>query len=333
MTLTYSRYVIPTDDSIPIARDGDKTIYYVDHDIDVLKEYDPEEALGLVTDLVDDTVEDLNMLNVSPNALNDVDFDIMNKSCSNDKKKIKLYNTVKERIDGMNSKIYRPVNGHIMFLPRGIDGQNERLFFSGQSGSGKSKLCGEFGMEYRKGHPYDPNNEEDPGYRIFLFSRKDYDKAYDDKIPGLIRIPLNRQFITLTQRPAEGQSDPIEKFADSLLIFDDFESIQVPEILKAVIEFKNSAFQLGRQYNIDVCSIQHKSLGGSKTVVDLCEANILVMFPKANLGETTKILQKYCHYDKQEMARILDEDTKKERWIAIIRPNILISEHFIKVLN
>lgn len=324
MALTYAQYTLPNDDSVQIATDGNKKIYYVDHNIDLLKEYNPDEALGLVTDLVDDTVEDLRLLNMNPKILNDVDFDIMNKSCPTDKKRSKIYNIVKDRLSGMESKIYKPINGHIMFVPIKKEGQNNRLYINGQSGSGKSVLCGRYALKYQ---------EQNPGNEVYLFSRKMHDPAYDNVIPGLIRVPLNRQFIGLTQRPDEGQNDPLERFANSLMIFDDIESIQNPDILNAVINFKNSAFQLGRQYNIDICSIQHKGLGGKKSIVDLVEANVIVCFPKKNLGETTKILKNYCLYNKHEMDRILDEDMKNERWMCVIRPNIIICENFIKVLN
>lgn len=327
MALTYQSYNGRHNritDSVQIAKDGDLKLYYIDEPIDILREQDPDIALDLVSELVDETTKDLQALNLGTKKLNDLDMDIYSKSCPTNKITRRIFNNVKDKLAAMESKLYYPRNGKISVIPRIIENQRNTIYIYGPSGAGKSYWCSKYAKNYQT---------EFPGNRVFLLSRKAYDPAFDNVIVDLIRIPLNRKFVTDIQQEKDEETDPIARFHDSLLIFDDFEGIDDPTIKKAVLHLKDTSFQLGRQYRIDVCSIQHKGLGGNKSLVDLCEANMLVGFPKMNLGETMRLLQRYCSFNKEQMERIFNEDMKKERWCCVIRPNIIVTEHFIKIID
>ncbi len=322
MALSYQKIAghSSINDGIQIARDGDIKLYYIDQPIDLLREHDQDTAMYMVSDIVDDVVKDMMIFGLGTGKLNTIDCDIMSKSCPTNRIQRRIFNDVKNRIAAMESKIYYPQNGNISILPRKLEGQNNRIYVSGSSGSGKSFWRSRYALNYLSEYP---NN------RIFLFSRKTFDPVFDDVISNIIRVPLDRKFVM----DVEQNPEFISNFHDSLLIFDDFEGIHDKDIKRSIMQFKDSAFQLGRQYNIDIISVQHKSLGGAKSIVDLCESNILVCFPKMNLGECLRMINKYCSYSKDQMERIFDDDMKRERWLCIIRPNIAITEHFIKIID
>lgn len=325
MALTYQLYAGRNNisDAIQIAKHGNIKIYYVDDPIDVLKDHDQEDALHLVSELVDETVRDLRAIHVPSSRLNNLDCDIYSKSCPPNRLDRRIFNQVKDKLAAMESKIYKTSQGEITIIPRKIEGQRDGLYITGTSGSGKSVFCSNFALNYQL---------ENPGNRVFLISRKSYDKAFDDVVPDLIRIKPDRQF-TNSLRSTEERDEPIEQFHDSLVIFDDFEGIHDTSIRKAIVGLKDDIFRLGRQFNISVCSIQHKSLGGSNSMVDLFESNIIVCFPRNNLNECIKLLTQYCCCSRAQIERIFDDDTKLERWLCVIRPNIFITQHSIRIID
>jgi hypothetical protein len=330
MALTYANYAgnKSIKDTQQIARNGNIKLYYIDDEIDLLRDVEPDYAIKMVSDLVDQAANDLNLLNINSKKLNDLDCDIYNKSCPTRRIDKKLFNDVKDKIAAKESKFYYPKNGNIRLIPRLDSGQTDRLYISGQSGSGKSTFCSNYALEYQK---------EFPGNRVFLLSYKPFDPAFDDVIPNLIRPKLNRQFVNdVYGNPNSNIDDyfcPIDKFRDSLVIFDDFECIPDQFILKSILHLKDLILQMGRAYNIYVCSVQHKSLGGSKSTVDLCESNILVCFPRTNLSECIKTFDRYCSFTKDQLDRVFDERTKKQRFLVLIKPNIIITPNFIKIID
>lgn len=317
MALTYQQYAGNNIDTTQIARNGDIKLYYLDQPIDILRELDPEQALNLVSDLVDNSTRALNFDPESLGALrlSHLDKDVYNNMVPTSRYDKHVYNRTKNELAAMESKLYRPGRSDIKLLPRKIQDINDRLYVSGQSGSGKSTFCANYALEYQR---------EFPGNKVFLFSIKNYDPVFDNNVPNLIRVPLDRKLLDIND---------ITQYSDSLMIFDDFERVSDPHIKKAILRLKDNVFQLGRANNIYICSIQHKSLGGQKSIVDLQESNILVIFPKHNLGEAKKILTNYCSYDRCQIDRILDNDTRNERWLVIIKPNIIIAKNFIKIID
>jgi hypothetical protein len=325
MSLTYQNYAghnsITDCDQIAIDRYKNKNlkIYYCEDQLDILTEHD--EPLDIISEMVDDATSALQVLNIGSNKLNDLDCEVLAGNCPNEKKQRRIYNEVKDSIAALESKIYHPIKADIMVIPRNIPSQNERIYVSGSSGSRKSTWVGIYATYYLA---------ENPGGRVYLVSRKTYDKAFDGIVPGLIRIPLNRQFIKDMQQK---DGDPLDKYENSLIIFDDFESISDPALKKAIFHFKDSCFQLGRSHDISVCSIQHKALGGNKSMVDICEANIFVFFPRNNLRESKAMISRYCGFEKDQMERIFTREFQQQRWAAIIRPDVLITKDYIKVIN
>lgn len=329
MSLSYCAYAGNNriTDGMQIARHGGQKIYYIDDPIDVIHDVEPVDGFGLVTDTVNEQAKDLQLLGLPAKKLNDTDFAVYNGITPGNKLLKKLYNKVKDDIAVRNSKVYHIGSGqheHVSIVPKCMHGQRDCCYVSGSAGSGKSTWCRQFAIEWQKEHP---------GQKVYLFSRKQYDEAYDEHIPNLIRIPINRNFITENEPKYDGDSDPLEPYRDSLLIFDDIECIHDTAIKEAVIHFKDSAIQLGRSLGIDVCSVLHKGLSGKMSMVDLAEANIIVVFPRMNSREVRNILKNYCSFSRDEVDRILDDETKRSRWLAVIKPNIIATENYVKVFD
>jgi len=326
MALTYSQYAghNKIHDSVQIARNGNIKIYYIDSPMDILKEHDPDDAMDIISNLVDEATNDLQFMNIGTKKLMDLDSDILTNSCPVNRQQRRIFHEVKNKLAVGENKFYHCPDGTLLVVPPIQDGQRNAVYISGPSGVGKSSWCSQYARQYQI---------ENPGNRIFLFSRKTYDPAFDGVIDGLIRVPLDRKFITDTQQVPGSDIDPLASYNNSLIIFDDFESIADPIIKKAVLLFKDAVFTLGRQHKIDICSIQHKSLGGAKSMVDLCESNVLVCFPRKSLGECMRMLSRYCHYSKYQLEQIFDDKSKLERWMCIIRPNFIITQHYIKVID
>lgn len=322
MSLAYSRIAgNKIKDGIQIARDGDRILYYIDEDIDILKDQDQDDAEELITNTVDEVVETLRLCNLTTSKLINVDSDVLAKEPPTDRYGKRIYNGVKEILSAQESKTYE--GEKIQVIPRCIEDQRDAAYVFAPSGAGKSTWCAYFALEYLRMYP---------GNRVFIFSRKEFDPIFDNVIPGLIRVVMDRNFVRNNQQ-RNGEFDPISEYRDSLVIFDDFLKIEDATIRKSAERLKNAIFELGRQYNINILSVQHKGLGGAKSITELTECSHIICFPKMNIGESKRLVEKYLCFSKMQMERIFDEEARKERWMAIIRPNIIITEHYIKIIN
>jgi hypothetical protein len=324
MSLSFSRMAGDSryNPSVQIAKDGDHKIYYIDDPIDALREFNDEQAEDMVSELVDETACKLRINCLSTKKLIDVDSDIMAKEPPRDRYAKRIFAGVKDQLAVMEHKLHKAQNP-LRVIPRKVEGQRDGYYIFGPSGCGKSTWVSKFAKEYKI---------ENVGNRVFIFSRKEYDPVFDRDIPGIIRVLLDRNFIRDQQRRPGGE-DPIMSYSDSLCIFDDFLKLEDPAIKKAAEHLKNSLYELGRQYNIDICSVQHKGLGGQKSIIELAESTGIVCFPRINLGESERLVAKHLCFSKDQMMRIFDEEGKKERWLTIIRPNIVITEKYIKIID
>lgn len=305
---------------VPIARDGDRIIYYIDEEIDLLREQHPEDAEAMITEMVDNAVEGLRLYNLTTKKLIDVDADVMAKDAPRDRFGKRIFSNVKEQLAMKESKFYRAIDG-LQVTPQLIPNQRNAYYVFGKSGCGKSTWSSKYALEWLTVHP---------GGKVFIFSRKTYDPVFDDVVPGIIRVVLDRNFVR-DQKGTNGE-DPIIPYANSLVIFDDFLKIDDPTIKKAAEKLKNALFELGRAQGTDIISVQHKGKGGAKSMIELAECSAVVCFPKLNLGESQKVLETYLCFDKTQMMRVFDEEGKKQRWMCVIHPNIVITESYIKIL-
>lgn len=321
MALSYSRTPGTSfENAVPLARDGERTIFYGDEPLDVLRDGDLEEAEYLVADLLSDTAKDLRLVDMGLKKLCMVHTDIMAKDPPRDRHGKRLHSAVKDRLGALESKYY--AGDDLAVVPRCVEGQRDAYYVFGSSGSGKSTWAARFAQEYLRAHP---------GGRVVLISCKKNDPAFDRHVPGLERVPLDMNFIRECLPTDERL--PVERYANSLVIFDDCEQVSDSALRKALLDFKKDILTLGRQFGIDVVSIQHKGLGGAKSLTELCEATGIVCFPRMNLGESKRLVAKYLSFEPSQMDRIFDEGGRLVRWMALVRPNAVVTPRYVKIID
>lgn len=330
MSLSFSRMVTSANNSctayhiakaVHEARDITMYIYYNSTNNDCRQMIEKETLIGTIREMVDDACEELH-LQIATNKLLLVEADLMAKDRPTGRLEKRVFDHSMKMIEFSESKYYKVLDGmKIEVIPRHIEAQQDRLYVSGPSGSGKSRFSSIYARNYLL---------QFPGNRVFIFSRKEFDPILDGVVPGLIRVALNRELVGTVTRPG---TDVLNEYSNSLLLFDDFDGVEDVTIRTAVQHFKNSMLNLGRQYGISIISITHKLLSGVKSREEMIEATHFVVFPQSNIGEVKKLFKSYCGFEKEHIEKILDEEGKAQRWMCIVRPNIIITEGYIKVIK
>jgi hypothetical protein len=173
----------------------------------------------------------------------------------------------------------------------------DKIYICGVSGSGKSSYIGEYMKQYKKMF-----RDSD----IYLYSSIEEDKVLDKHNP--IRIDIS---------DIENiQIEPFE-FENSLVIFDDTNTIKDKEINNAVMSEKDWLLEQGRHFNIRLCISSHLIYDGHNTRRTLNEATQVVIFPKSSgLYQIKQFLKNYCGYERDEITNIIN---LKSRWVCINR--------------
>lgn len=224
-------------------------------------------------------------------------------------------NTLNQRIDDRMKKSLVANNGEFQILPRQEENQVDIILCSGCSGSGKSTWTGKFAQAY---HLLFPKN------RIILISKKDEDEEFD-KLKYVKRLGVDESLL---------EDEPLDThhFENSLVIFDDIENINPPELRKEVYRIKDLLIETGRSKNISVCLCTHISMNGKETRKDLNESNWIVIFPhNSSPYHMTQLLEKYGGFDKKQIKQMSNEPS---RWLAIHKhaPRFYVTEHKVQLI-
>jgi energy-coupling factor transporter ATP-binding protein EcfA2 len=187
-----------------------------------------------------------------------------------------------------------------------ISDEPERLFLVGPSGSGKSTLIGKYIRLYK--------GKFNKG-KIILFSDKPFDKELDKKENKLIRIKLDDKIV----------NDPIQadELANSLVIFDDIDSIQDKNIKSAIYSLKDQILKRGRSLSIYCITTSHQN-EFQKTRPDFNESTGIFLFPDGgNRSTVNYILEHYMGMNTKEIKKLCGLGS---RWIYINKtyPNYVI---------
>jgi hypothetical protein len=187
----------------------------------------------------------------------------------------------------------------------------EFLLIIGQCKSGKSTVALKYSELFQKIFP-----DRD----IYLISTQNFDETLD-KNKHIIRLPLE-SFARQAPEPDE--------FQDSLVIFDDWESLEYTDkkmygIVKGLLA---QLITKGRHTNTRMICIRHKFSNSGDKVGQLCmsEATHYVIYPKTcNKANMKLILGTYGVMDTKQ---IMDLYKVPSRWIAYVRrfPSFIISE-------
>src|SRR5579859_1245402 len=139
----------------------------------------------------------------------------------------------------------------------------EQCYAAGPNGSGKSYYISKYMTLWRQIFPDHP---------IWVISDLKEDPVID-KVKGVQRIPLNESIIDDPLKP--------EEFKDSLVVFDDIDSIADKDIAKAVNTLKDSLLKTSRHHNAYVLVTNHMICDYGKTRIIINECRNITVFPKS----------------------------------------------------
>lgn len=192
--------------------------------------------------------------------------------------------------------------------------EREIFYLTGASGSGKSHYASGLAQQYSKQYP---NND------IYLFSAVKTDPILD-KLKKLMRIDLTKFM---------AQDIDIEDFKDSLVVYDDCDSLPDKNIKKKVMGLQDRILQEGRHHCISCIVTSHLSCSGKETKMILSEAHSITFYPMSLQGRNLKyLLEQYMGLDRNQIAKI---KKIKSRWITFCKtmPQVILSEKEVYVLN
>ncbi len=217
---------------------------------------------------------------------------------------------IDDRVDARQFKIISldRVNQRFSIIPN-ISG-SDRIFISGPSGSGKSTIIRQYITDFLKLFP---------DKKVYLFSDVDKDEVLDD-ISEITRMPLDESFLENTPHP--------EEIRDSLVIFDDIDSVQSKKILSAVQTLRDSILRRGRHEEIlHVITTSHLLTDYKNTRVPLSEATHIIVFPGSGASSgLTYLLKNYVGLGTKQIPLF---KKLKSRWVCvrISYPQIIITEN------
>lgn len=198
-------------------------------------------------------------------------------------------------------------DGQLLPLPRQLPGKRERhegtssrstYMICGPQNCGKSTLAGALTELYL---------EENPSSKVYLLSQCDKDPALDYLKP--IRIKLDEQLIEKPVEPKE--------LRNSLVIFDDIESIPQKALQTAVEAMRDNMLVTGRKENVSVINCSHLLCDWKKTRKSLNESEIIIFFPSSGArGQIRRFLDNVMGLPKDQIERIFKLPT---RWVALCK--------------
>ena len=158
--------------------------------------------------------------------------------------------------------------------------------------------------------------------QVYLFSCLTEDESLDEVKPKRFRI--EDDLVT----------DPIkpEELSNSLVIFDDIDSLANKKIKEAVYQLLNEILHIGRHHKISAIITNHLPTNFNWTRIILNECHICVYFPSFATNKVKYLLEQYVDLENKEIRRFKRMNT---RWVAVFKwaPRIFLSEHEIGFLD
>jgi hypothetical protein len=191
------------------------------------------------------------------------------------------------------------------------------LYITGQSGSGKSYYTLQYCRIYKKMFP---NNS------IYLFSALEEDETLD-KLPGLKRIKFSDAFLLTPFN--------INDFANSLVIFDDYDTFQNKKLYEKVEGILNMILMTGRHTKTSCIIIRHTSTDKQRTKIILNECNSVTVFPLSTSPLSLHyLMHNYFGLTKQQIEKLKNLHSKS-RWVTVHKtyPPVVMYEKGAYVLN
>jgi predicted AAA+ superfamily ATPase len=194
-----------------------------------------------------------------------------------------------------------------------VDPKSDRILVSGPSGAGKSTWVGEYGRRYKKKFPKRP---------VYVISSVSKDASLDKLKP--IRIDMD------AFSDPEMELDPEETFTESMVIFDDVDTICDNALRKDVLALRDFMLEQSRHYDTHLICTTHILMNGASTRRLLNEGSKYVVFPNSNAYQISNFLKRYIGLQSGSIDKFLNSD-RESRWKMISRdyPLYVLSRHEI----
>jgi hypothetical protein len=209
----------------------------------------------------------------------------------------KIKNKLLENNNQVIGKEIKIDNGFLQVIPPNETNKRQILYVCGASGSGKSYFSAKYCKAYKQLYP-DRN--------IYIFSKLDDDAVLDELDP--IRIDID----TIADENIE-----LENYRNSLIIFDDTDTISDKAQRKAINQIKADVLELGRHFNISAIITSHLITNYRESRTILNETHILVVYPKSGSSyQINYALKNYCGFGKEDLQKIFKIES---RWVAVFK--------------
>lgn len=192
------------------------------------------------------------------------------------------------------------------------------FFVSASSGSGKSYFVAQLVNNIKT---LDRFKEAE----IFLITgQQKADPAYEDNIEKYLKLNMDSdEFYQLTY----------QDFENSIVIFDDVNSLGNKYLEMFVFNLQKSLAENGRKNNIALININHASRDFVRTKYIVHEAMYYTLFPSHNWNDSKKFLKSYLDYDEDQMKEVkrLSRHTRSMTFHKQV-PQYIVSDHIIKLV-
>lgn len=186
-----------------------------------------------------------------------------------------------------------------------MDFKNRGVYYiAGPSGSGKTTYTVNLIKDYLKMYPTSD---------FFLFSRTDYKGDPAFKGMRISQIKLDEQ---LLENPIDIEKEISQ---NSILFFDDCNTVQNENLKKYVEKLMCDIMEVGRRLQINIMITNHLVIPNERKFARTClnEIQYLTVFPKSGSSQQiTYVLKTYFGLNNKQIQKIL---SLKSRWVTVIK--------------
>jgi hypothetical protein len=169
-----------------------------------------------------------------------------------------------------------------------------RAYVAGPTGSGKSYWCRAFLSHL---------NKVFPEKKIFIISDVDEDESLDG-LKNVIRLKIDNEL-------ANKQPIKTDKFTDSVVLFDDIDSIPNKKVAEKIYTLRDSLLRRGRHENASTIVTSHLLTNYKDTRIVLNECSSVTFYPKSGSSYGIKyMLKKYVGLDPPAIKRVMNLPTR-----------------------
>lgn len=213
-------------------------------------------------------------------------------------------------------KVFKLTEGDVlnsvMFMPD-FSKERELIYCHGPSGAGKSTLVKKYVKEYKLIYPKN---------QIYVISKIEGDESFEGM--DYLQIPIDFDVLN---------SLDSKSFQDSLVVFDDTDTISDKALREMVDDLKDVIAQEGRHYNTTAFICTHMGCNYQKTRILLNECQKFVIFPQAAGKKQSKNM--FVNYGGVTNKKFEQISKEPSRWCMLNNsyPNYLVYDNKIELLG